>query len=246
MKVLTVFGVALILTVTASAAVSQKDVSYSSGQETVQGVLFSPDSDGRHPGIIVIHEWWGLDNWVKQQAQKLAEQGYVALAVDLYRGKVTADPEIAHELMRGLPDDRGLRDLKAAVAFLKKQKNVDPKRIGSIGWCMGGGWSLTLAENEPTLKAAVINYGHLSSDQATLKPIRAAILGSFGALDQGIPPTTVEEFEKQMKELGKKAEVKIYPHAGHGFENPVNGERYKPDDTADVWQRTFAFLKQNL
>jgi carboxymethylenebutenolidase len=148
--------------------------------------------------------------------------------------------------MRGLPDDRGLRDLLAAVAYLKTLKNVDAKRIGSIGWCMGGGWSLNLAEHEPTLKAAVINYGHLSSDIETLKPIHAAILGLFGGQDQGIPPASVEQFEKDMKSLGKVIETKIYPDAGHGFENPNNKAGYRPEDTKDAWNRTVTFLEANL
>jgi carboxymethylenebutenolidase len=236
----------------ADGAVAVKQVRYKSGNETVSGVLYAPtekliaSQNGRYPALVVIHEWWGLDNWVKEQAEKLATQGYVALAVDLYRGKSTTDPEVAHELMRGLPEDRGMRDLHAAVAYLKTLKNVDPNRIGSIGWCMGGGWSLALAENEPTLKAAVVNYGQLSSDAVTLQPIHAAILGLFGAQDQGIPPESVHQFDQQMKSLGKTVEIKIYPDAGHGFQNPINKDRYRPEDTKDAWQRIDAFFQANL
>ena len=230
----------------ADGLVAVKQVSYKSGDETVSGMLYAPPQKGQHPAIVVIHEWWGLNDWVKKQAEDLTGLGYVTLAVDLYRGKSTSDPEVAHELARGLPEDRGMRDLRAAVAYLKTLKNVDPKRIGSIGWCMGGGWSLALAENEPTLKAAVVNYGELSSDTATLKPINAAILGLFGAQDHGIPPESVNKFEQEMKSLGKTVEIKIYPDAGHGFENPINKDRYRPGDTKDAWQRTIAFLEANL
>ena len=223
-----------------------QEVSYKSGDETIHGVLYAPAGHGRFPAIVVIHEWWGLDDWVKEQAQKLAEQGYVALAVDLYRGKSTSDPEEAHELMRGLPLDRGMRDLKAAADYLRTRKDVDPKRVGSIGWCMGGGWSLGLAENDPQLKATVINYGQLSSDAATLKPIHAAILGMFGGQDRGIPPESVEKFSQQMKALGKKVETKIYPDAGHAFENPNNTKGYRAEDAKDAWQRTVQFLAANL
>jgi carboxymethylenebutenolidase len=230
----------------ADGLIATKQVTYKSGNETVSGMLYAPPQKGRYPAIVVIHEWWGLTDWVKKQAQDLVGLGYVTLAVDLYRGKSTNDPEEAHELMRGLPQDRGMRDLLAAVAYLKTLKNVDPNRIGSIGWCMGGGWSLALAENEPTLKAAVVNYGQLSSDTATLKPIHAAILGSFGAQDRGIPPDSVHQFEQQMKSLGKTVEIKIYPDAGHGFENPINKDRYRPEDAQDAWQRTVAFLAAHL
>jgi carboxymethylenebutenolidase len=230
----------------ASPAPQSRQVTYKSGGDEVHAVMFTPHGKGPFPAVVVIHEWWGLNDWVKQQAQQIAEQGYVTLAVDLYRGKSTSDPEVAHELMRGLPDDRGLRDLRAAVAFLQTQKNVDRKRVGSIGWCMGGGWSLTLAEHEPALKAAVVNYGHLSSDSETLQPIHAAILGNFGGQDQGIPPADVQQFAKQMKDLGKKVDVKIYPDAGHAFENPNNLKGYRAADTEDAWRRTVAFLNQNL
>ena len=113
-------------------------VTYKSGEETVNGFLALPDGDGRHPAIVVIHEWWGLNDQVKEDAQKLAAQGYVALAVDLYRGKVATTPDEAHELMRGVPDDRGIRDLEAAFAYLAARPDVKPGKIGSVGWCMGG------------------------------------------------------------------------------------------------------------
>src|SRR5450631_2547045 len=124
---------ALILSVALSAlAADGKPVSYKSGDETVNGVVYTPAGKGPFPALIVIHEWWGLNDWVKEQASKLADQGYVALAIDLYRGKVATTPEEAHEIMRGVPDDRANRDLLAASAFLRAQKNVDPKRFGSI------------------------------------------------------------------------------------------------------------------
>src|ERR1700735_5356580 len=112
-------------------------VTYKSGSETVTGYLTLPEGEGRHPAIVVIHEWWGLNDWVEEQAQRLAAQGCVALAPDLYRGKSTADPDIAHELMRGLPQDRAVRDLDAAFQYLSSRQDVNSSRIGSIGWCMG-------------------------------------------------------------------------------------------------------------
>ena len=240
------FAILLIATLAVASPVTSKNVSYKSGNESVHGVLFTPAGKGPFPALVVVHEWWGLNDWVKEQAQKLAEQGYAALAVDLYRGKVTTKPDEAHELMRGLPQDRGMRDLRAAVAYLESQKNIDPKKVGSIGWCMGGGWALGLAEHEPSLAVVVVNYGELPSDTDTMKPINAAVLGSFGGQDRGIPPEDVNKFEQQMKALGKKVEVKIYPDAGHAFENPNNKQGYRLQDAQDAWQRTVAFLEENL
>ncbi len=236
----------VILIAVWSFAADGKTVSYKSGDETVQAVLYPPVGKGPFPALVVIHEWWGLNDWVKDQASKLADQGYVALAVDLYRGKVAATPEVAHELARGLPEDRAKRDLHAAVEFLQSQPDVRKDRIGSIGWCMGGGYSLDVALQEPSLAATVINYGHLATDADALKKIHAPILGLFGGQDHGITPDDVNKFEQALKKLGKKVDVKIYPDAGHAFENPNNKAGYRSEDAADAWQRTIRFLAENL
>jgi carboxymethylenebutenolidase len=238
-------GIIVFFSIAAFAATS-KNVSYSSGDETVTGVLYTPEGNGPFPALVVIHEWWGLNDWVKEQASKLSDQGYVTLAIDLYRGKVATTPEMAHEIMRGVPEDRAARDLHAAIVFLESQPNVKKDRLGAIGWCMGGGYSLDVALQEPTLKADVINYGHLATDDATLKKINAPILGFFGAQDQGITPDSVKKFESQMKALDKKVDITIYPDAGHAFENPNNTAGYRINDAADAWQRTVKFLHANL
>jgi carboxymethylenebutenolidase len=236
----------IVVFATASFAVDSKAVSYKSGGETVNAILYTPQGKGPFPALVVIHEWWGLNDWVKDEASKLADQGYVALAIDLYRGKVATTPEEAHEIMRGVPEDRANRDLLAATTFLAAQKNVDAKRIGSIGWCMGGGYSLDLAILDPNLKAAVINYGHLASDDATLKKINAAVLGIFGGQDKGIPPGDVNKFEAQLKAQGKTVQIHIFPDAGHAFENPNNKAGYRAADASEAWKMTVAFLAKYL
>ena len=244
MKIL-VLSLIFSLSVSALAA-DGKTVSYKSGDETVSGTLYAPPGKGPFPALIVIHEWWGLNDWVKQQAAKLAEEGYVALAVDLYRGKVADNSDLAHELMRGVPEDRAIRDLKSAFDFLAAQPNVKKDRIGSIGWCMGGGYALGVALAEPNLAATVINYGHLATEPDQLKKIQAPILGLFGGQDRGITPEDVKKFQQAMEKLGKKIEVKIYPDAGHAFENPHNKQGYRPEDGADAWQRTVTFLAATM
>jgi carboxymethylenebutenolidase len=236
----------IVLLATTSFAADGKPVSYKSGDETVNGISYTPQGKGPFPALVVIHEWWGLNDWVKDEASKLADQGYVALAIDLYRGKVATTPDEAHQIMRGVPEDRANRDLLAASAYLASQKNVDPNRVGSIGWCMGGGYSLDLAINDPKLKAAVINYGHLAADDATLKKINAAILGIFGGQDKGIPVADVNKFESQLKAQGKTVEIHVFPNAGHAFENPNNKQGYRADDAAEAWKLTTAFLAKYL
>ncbi len=236
----------LFLATLPSFAAEGKPVSYKSGNETVNGILYTPAGKGPFPALVVIHEYWGLNDWVKEQASKLADLGYESLAIDLYRGKVATTPDEAHELMRGVPNDRADRDLLAAANYLRSQKNVDPKKVGSIGWCMGGGYSLDLALEDPQLRVAVINYGRLATDDAALKKINAAILGIFGGKDRGIPPDAVKQFEAQMRALGKTVEIHIFPDAGHAFENPNNKDGYRADDAAQAWKYTVDFLAKRL
>jgi len=240
-------GILLLLVLAISAfAATSKPVSYKSGDETVQAILYSPEGKGPFPGIVVIHEWWGLNDWVKERAAKLADEGYAAMAIDLFRGKVATTPDEAHEILNGVPQDRVARDLHAAFEFLKSQPNVKKDRIGSIGWCMGGGYSLDMALAEPTLAADVINYGDLTTEPESIKKIKAPVLGIFGAQDRGIPVEDVKKFGQALKQAGNKVEIVIYPNAGHGFQNPINKDRYRAGDAADAWKHTVEFLAGTL
>src|SRR5580698_2831448 len=234
------------LSAISALAVEGKPVFYKSGDDTVQNILYKPAGKGPFPAIIVIHEWWGLNDWVKGQAGKLADQWYITLAIELSRGKVATTPDMAHEIMRVVHEYMSKGELHAAFEYLATREDVKKDRIGSIGWCMGGGYSLDVALQEPTLAADVINYGHLATDKEALKKINAPILGLFGGQDHGITPDDVHKFAQTLAELGKKIDVKIYDDAGHAFENPNNKEGYRADDAADAWQRTIDFLAATL
>lgn len=222
-------------------------VSYKSGDETVSGYLALPPGTGKHPALIVVHEWWGLNDWVRGKTDRFSRDGYVALAIDLYRGKSAGnDADVAHQLMRGLPEDRAARDLAAAFRYLAQRPDVDASRIGSIGWCMGGGYSLAAALEEPKLAACVVYYGRLVTDPKTIAKIHAPLLGNFGADDQGIPPSMVEAFEKEARAAGKSVDFKIYPGAGHGFASNPDPKVYRPDSARDADARTNAFLAKEL
>jgi carboxymethylenebutenolidase len=236
----------LLLAALAVNANAQQAVTFPSGDGTAQAILYLPQGAGPHPALVVIHEWWGLNDWIKQEAAGYAAKGYVALAVDLYRGKVADNPETAHELMRGLPQDQGVRDLTAAVSYLQSRKDVKRDRVGAVGWCMGGGYALQLAIAAPALKAVAINYGALATDKTALEKIQAAVLGNFGGKDQGIPPEAVHAFESSMKSLGKPVDAKIYPESGHAFENPNNKAGYRSDDAADALGRMDRFFAEKL
>jgi carboxymethylenebutenolidase len=191
---------------------------------------------------MVIHEWYGLTPWVKEGAERLAGEGYVALAIDLYRGKVAGNPDEAHQLMRGVPEDRASRDLAAAHSYLAGRKDVIGKKIGSVGWCMGGGYSLQAAVQIPELAAAVVCYGRLVTDSTAIAGIGASILGIFGGQDKGISPESAMEFEGTAKGMKKDVSVTVYPEAGHAFMNPGNAGGYREADAKDAWARILAFL----
>ena len=247
MQRLSVWMMAVLMAAASVASAAEQAVTYKSGTETVSGLLVTPEGKGPFPAVVVIHEWWGLDAWVKDQARELAREGYVALAVDLYRGKVTDKQEEAHQFMSGLPEDRAMRDLKAGLAFLKARKDVRRGRIGAIGWCMGGKYALKLATEEPTLAAAVAYYGAPPTDEAAIARIKAPVLGNFGAEDTGPSPEQVRAFEAAMKKAGKAVDVKIYPGAGHAFANPNNPWKgYRAEQAKDAWSRTVAFFAKHL
>ena len=228
-------------------AAAEQTVTFKSGTETVSGFLVTPEGKGPFPAVIVIHEWWGLDDWIKDEARALAREGYVALAVDLYRGKVTNKQEEAHQLMMGLSQEGAMRDLKAAYAYLPSRPDVKKDRIGTVGWCMGGMYALKLATEEPGLKAVVAYYGAPPTDAQMIVRIQAPVLGNYGAEDKGPSPEQVKAFEAEMKKLGKTVDIKIYPGAGHAFANPNNPwGGYRPEAAKDAWARTLAFFAKYL
>jgi carboxymethylenebutenolidase len=237
----------LALLAAAVAPAGEQMVSFKSGEEQASGLLVTPDGKGPFPATVVIQEWWGLNDWVKDQARALAKEGYVALAVDLYRGKVATTQEDAHQLMMGTPPDRALRDLQGAFAWLQSRPDVKKDRVGAIGWCMGGRYSLQLATVEPALAAAVAYYGAPPTDTAAIAAIQAPVLGSFGAEDKGPTPDQALAFEQAMRKAGKTIDVKVYPGAGHAFanvNNPWGG--YRKEAAEDAWVRTIAFLAKHL
>jgi carboxymethylenebutenolidase len=242
----------LLLAGATPAAVKTSDIMFKAGDDQVKGFLAEPDGKGPFPAIVVIQEWWGLNDWIKENAQRLAKQGYVCLAPDLYHGKVTDDPQKARQLLQGLPRDRALRDLKAAVDALAARENVEKDKIGCIGWCMGGGFSLQLALHDPRVRACVMCYGQPVTDAEKLKPLQAEVLGVFGADDMGIRAESVRQFEQALKTDGKKVErINIYKGAGHGFMRSNNGPdkpnpAYREKQAKDAWQQIDRFFARTL
>lgn len=220
-------------------------VSFPGGEKTVSAYLAVPKGKGAHPGIVVIQEWWGLNDQIRGIADDFARKGYVALAPDLYHGKVTADPSVAVELLKALSETAATAELTAAVTYLGSRPSVADKPVGSIGFCMGGRLSLLLAMAEPKISACVVCYGRPETDSAKLASIKAPLLGLYGGADRGIPLEMVDNFKKAMEQAGKSIDVHVFPGAPHGFLNPINAG-YSPRDEKEAWRLIDAFFAANL
>ena len=233
----------------ADSKVTAKDVTYGKvdGKE-VSGYLATPAKAGKHPGILLIHEWWGLNDDIKAKARAFAELGYVALAVDMYGGMSTTEPAEARKLagaVRGNMDS-AFANLKAAIALLKSQKGVDSDRLASIGWCFGGGWSYQIAKNNLGVKASVIYYGFFNPKDDLAK-MRAEIIGHFAEKDRAIKVDNVKEFQANLKTTKGDHEIYIYSNTTHGFASRKGkNPNYDAKAAELAQQRTLAFLKKHL
>lgn len=218
-------------------AVKTEEVEYF---ENFKGFYASPEKEGVYPGIIMIHEWWGLNDNIKEKAIELAAEGYNVLAVDLF-GMVATSPEDARKQSSNLNQEKAIQNLKAAKNYLKERNS---SKIGSLGWCFGGAQSLQVSVNE-SMDATVIYYGNVSLAKEELKSISGPVLGIFGDQDVLIPVAQVNQFEKNLKDLNISNNVYIYQGVGHAFANPSN-PNFSQAETEDAWDKTLEFLNENL
>ena len=210
------------------------------------GYLARPDDDGAYPAVVMIHEWWGLNENIERMAEILAGHEYVVFAVDLYDGEVATDSEAAARLsgqVRESPDE-AVATMSGAVEGLRAMSGTTD-RVASLGWCFGGGQSLQLSLSDADLDATVIYYGTLATDEATLERIDGPVLGIFGSEDRVVPIEDVQAFDETLGDLAIEREIHVYEGAGHAFANP-SGERFRPEDTRDAWAKTLDFLDRAL
>ena len=231
------------------AAISEPDESMDGKWVMYNGYndyLVTPKAEGKYPAVVMIHEWWGLNQNIKNMAHDLAEEGYVVLAVDLYGGKVAEVPDDARTYASEVREnpEAAIEHMKAAVSYLNSREDVIQNDIASMGWCFGGGMSLQLSFNE-NLSATVIYYGNLVTDPEQLDAINWPVLGVFGEEDTGIPVSSVNEFDAALDELGVENEIYIYEGVGHAFANPSNAG-HDAEKTKDAWEKTVEFLNKNL
>jgi carboxymethylenebutenolidase len=236
------------------AQVSAKDlqekmVQYPSDGVTMHAYVAAPKTKGRRPAIIVVQEWWGLNQHMKDVAKRLAREGYVAIAPDMYSRlghPVTTDSNEAGKLMNQLSMEDGLKDLNATVAYLQAAPEVDPAHIGVTGFCRGGSYALMLPCVNPAIKAAVPFYGQVPNPDIPLKNLSAPVLYIYGEEDGWITKADVQRLAQALKKYNKPGEIKTYPGAPHAFFNDTRKDVHKPTESQDAWARATAFFKQHL
>ena len=209
------------------------------------GFLARPKNAGRCPAVIVIHEIWGVVDHIKDVSRRLAGEGYVALAVDLFGGKTVSSLEEGRRLREELSEDRIMGDLKGAFDYLQSLEYVEPKRIGSIGFCMGGGLSLLFACRNRELAAAVVFYGRNPSPIDLVKNVQCPILGNYAGADMAIKEADISLLKDALTKYGKVFDIKVYPGAPHAFFNDTR-ESYRPEAARDAWKRTLDFFNRYL
>lgn len=225
-------------------------VEFESNGKTAEGYLAMPD--GRGPGVIVIQEWWGLVGHIKEVADRFASEGFVALAPDMYHGQETEEPDEAERLMMALDTERAAKDLSGAVGYLRGRDEVDPKKVGSVGFCMGGALSLWLASIAP-IDAAVVYYGGPFKVQPDYSKITGAVLGHFAEHDEWASPEYADGLFGDLRSAGVTADHHVYAGATHAFfndtspqENPKRVGSHDEQAAKKSWERTMEFFRKHL
>jgi carboxymethylenebutenolidase len=233
----------------AAADTSAREVSYPGKACTLKAYVAEPSHGGhQHPAVIVIQEWWGLNDHIKDVARRLAAEHYAAIAPDLYSrqgNKVTADPNVAGELMGGLKQGDGIDDLLSTIDWLKAQNGVDASHIGVIGFCMGGSYAMALPCVSHDIKAAAPFYGEIPND-GQLQNLSCPVFYAYGENDGWIQRKDVDRLAGALRKFNKQGEVKIYPGCSHGFFNDTRPDVYSAKDARDAWERSLKLFEQNL
>jgi carboxymethylenebutenolidase len=211
-----------------------------------QGYLALPEQPAPHRAVVVIQEWWGLNEHIKDIARRFAAAGYAALAPDLYHGAVADEPDDARRLVMDLQIPAAAKEMAGAAAYLASRDDVAPKQVGAIGFCLGGSLALLLAAGSPQVGAVVSFYGGRQFAKEELSPITAPVLAIFGEADEGIPPERHAALDSIFSEIGLLHAIYVYPGAPHAFFNDARSHSYRPEAAKDAWVRTLAWFDTYL
>jgi len=220
-------------------------VEFSNNGGRTSGYLAIPEK-GSGPGVVVIQEWWGLVDHIKDVCNRFAREGYVALAPDLYHGQSAKSPDEAGKLMMALRIDETEKDLRGAIQYLLSHNATTGAKVGTIGFCMGGALSLYAASKNAQVGACVVFYGIHPNVKPDLANLQAPVLGIYAERDSSVPPEAVRELERQLKELGKSVEVHIYPNTDHAFFNDQRPDVYNQKAAEDAWRHVNQFFAKHL
>jgi carboxymethylenebutenolidase len=227
------------------AEIQTATVTFPANGSEGSGFLASPVGDEKRPGVIVIQEWWGLDDHIKDIAQRFAREGFVALAPDLYHGEVATEPDEARKLVMNMNREQAMKDCLGAVRHLQAQPNVASNKVGCIGFCMGGSLTLALAAATPDVAAAAPFYAGMQPGRDQIANIDAEMFCAFGGADAGIPPENVAKFEENLRGTGRKATVHVYDGAPHSFFNDTKSS-YREGAARDAWEKSLALFRRVL
>jgi carboxymethylenebutenolidase len=230
------------------AEITTQEVSYPGKAGNLKAYIAHPASEGSRPVVIVVQEWWGLNENIKEIARRFANEGYFAIAPDLYSrqgNKVATDPNTAAQLMGGLKTADGVEDLNSTISWIRAQKDTKSSKIGITGYCMGGTYATLLPCESKEISAAAPFYGEIPSDDK-LKNLNCPMFYAYGANDGWIQRPDVERLASDLKKFGKKGEAKIYEGCDHGFFNDTRKDVYAPDAAKDAWQHTLKLFAENL
>jgi carboxymethylenebutenolidase len=228
------------------ANITTKEISYPGKAGNLKAYIANPG--GARPAVIVVQEWWGLNENIKDIARRFAGEGYFAIAPDLYSrqgNKVATDPNTAAELMGGLKTADGIEDLKSTIGWLRAQSDTKSSKLGITGYCMGGSYAMLLPCESKEISAAAPFYGEIPADDK-IRNLNCAIFYAYGANDGWIQRPDVERLGADLKKFGKPGEVKIYEGCDHGFFNDTRKDVYAPDAAKDAWQKTLKLFAENL
>jgi carboxymethylenebutenolidase len=225
---------------------TSENIEFLSNGEQVPGYVARPDGDEQYPAVVVLQEWWGLNDHIREVVRRFAGEGFVALAPDLYRGRVVSEPDEARKLAMALERPQAVKDIQGAVNYLAAQPYVVPKAVGVVGFCMGGGLAAWMALEGQGIGAVGVFYGRADFNDDNTHRVSAPILGLFGEADGGIPVETVRANEAMLKKYNKPCEFVIYADAPHAFFNDERPAAYRPQAAADAWARTLTWLRTYL
>ncbi|MBA3298866.1 MAG: dienelactone hydrolase family protein [Thermoleophilaceae bacterium] len=223
------------------------DVEFETGSGSAPGYLAAPESGGG-PGVIVLQEWWGLEDHIKDVCDRLAKEGFFALAPDLFRGETTDQPDEAQQKMMALSMDQAEHDMRGAVDFLVEQEGVHGPGVGAVGFCLGGGLAVWAATINEKVKAVVSYYYVMPHGKPDFSEIKAPVLGHFGTDDDFVLPGHAKALEREIANAsGRPVSFEFYEGAGHAFFNDTNRLGTYDQGAAELsWGRTLDFLRSNL